>query len=161
MTDVEETMLPGVGIRQDFQTAAGRRIGVIVHHAGYRELLIYDDRDPDQCREVLRIDEHEAHTLAEMLGAAHVHPGADTAVQSVGGITIDWMPIARGSAFDGRTIGELALRERTGVTVVALIRDGRTMASPGPDDQLRAGDTAVVAGPPDAVARAFALLHDG
>lgn len=160
MTDVEETKLPGVGVRHVFQTASGRRVGVILHHAGHRELLIYDDRDPDLCRATLRIDEHEAHTLAEMLGASRVHASVDALRQSVEGVTIDWMPIDAGSRFAGRTIGELELRHRTGVTIIALMRNGSTIPSPGPDQRLEIDDTAVIVGAPDAVARAFALLHD-
>lgn len=161
MTDVEETLLPGVGIRHDFQTASGRRVGVIVHHSGRRELLIYDDRDPDLCRETLRIDEREALTLGEMLGAAQVQQANVEALQqSVEGLTIDWLQIDAGSSFAGRTIGDLGLRERTGITVIAVIRDEVPLPSPGPDVRLEPGDTAVVVGSRDAIGRAFALLHD-
>ena len=157
---MQETKLPGVGVRHDFETASGRRIGVIVHHGGHRELLVYDDRDPDVCRETLRIDEHEAHTLAEMLGAAQVQQSVESIKQSVEGVTIDWVPINGASEFAGRTIGETALRRRTGVTIIALVRAGRTIPAPGPEEELRAGDTAVVVGPPDGIALAFTKLRD-
>lgn len=160
MTDVQETKLPGVGVRHDFETASGRRVGVIVHHGGHRELLIYDDRDPDLCRETLRVDEHEAHTLAEMLGAAQVQESVEAIRQSVEGVTIDWLPIAGRSQVAGRTIGETELRRRTGVTIIALVRDGRTIPAPGPEQVLHTGDTAVVVGPPDGITRAFAQFHD-
>lgn len=160
MTDVQETKLPGVGVRHDFETASGRRIGVIVHHAGYRELLIYDDHDPDLCRETLRIDEHEAHTLAEMLGAAQVQERIDRLQQSIEGMTIDWLPIDADSAFVGQTIREMALRQRTGATIIALVRNDAAIPSPGPDERLNAGDTAVVVGGPAEISRAFALLRD-
>lgn len=160
MTDVHETKLPGVGVRHDFETASGRRVGVIVHHGGHRELLIYDDRDPDLCRETLRVDEHEAHTLAEMLGAAQVQESVEAIRQSVEGVTIDWLPISSRSHFAGQTIGDTQLRRRTGVTIIALLRDGQTIPAPGPDEQLLAGDTAVVVGSPDGIARAFAQFHD-
>ncbi len=160
MTDVKETKLPGVGVRHDFETSSGRRVGVIVHHAGHRELLLYDDRDPDVCRETLRIDEHEAHTLAEMLGASQVQESVDSLQQSVEGVTIDWLPVHEDSRFAGRTIGDLGLRRTTGITIIAVIRDGRTIPAPGPRQRLEAGDTAVVIGPPDGIALAFAQLHD-
>jgi TrkA domain protein len=159
VTDVRETKLPGVGVRHDFETASGKRVGVIVHHAGHRELLIYDDRDPDLCRETLRIDEHEAHALAEMLGATQVLESVETLRQSVEGVTIDWLPIDEASVFAGRTIGELELRRRTGVTIIAVIRGGRTMPTPGPELRLEADDTAVVVGPTEAIAQALSLLH--
>lgn len=159
MTDVEETRLPGVGVRHDFETSSGRRVGVIAHHAGHRELLVYDEQDPDACRESVRLSEHDAHTLAGMLGAATVKDRVDAIQQSVEGLTIDWIPIRQRSACAGRTIGETELRRRTGVTIVAIIRDGTTLPSPGPEQRLELGDTAVVVGTPMGITKAFAQLQ--
>lgn len=160
MTDVQETKLPGVGVRHDFVTSGGRRIGVINHHAGHRELLIYDDRDPDVCRETLRIDEHEAHTLAEMLGAAQVQERATAVEQSIEGMLIDWLAIDAGSPVAGQTIGALGLRQRTGASIIAVIREHETIPSPGPEEQIDEGDTIVVVGDADDIARTSTLLHD-
>lgn len=159
MTDVQETKLPGVGVRHDFETRTGRRVGVIAHHTGQRELLVYDERDPDSCRETLRLDPDDAHTLAELLGAAHVESQIESLRQSVHGLAIDWIDIHGRSAAAERTIGELGLRQRTGVTLIALVRGGEVVPSPGPDERLHADDTAVVVGVPDGIARAFALLR--
>ena len=49
MADVRETKLPGVGVRHEFTTADGTDIGVLVHHDGRREILVYDSDDPDAC----------------------------------------------------------------------------------------------------------------
>lgn len=159
MSDVQETRLPGVGVRHDFETRTGRRVGVIAHHAGHRELLVYDERDPDRCRETVRLNEHDAHTLAELLGAAQVKTSVDAIQQSVEGLTIDWIPIRARSAAAGRTIGEMQLRERTGVTIIAVIRDGETVPSPGPDQTLDSDATAVVVGTPEKIAEAFTVLQ--
>lgn len=159
MTDVHETRLPGVGVRHDFETRAGRRVGVIAHHAGQRELLVYDERDPDRCRETVRLDAHDAHTLAELLGAAHVESQLAALQQSIEGLTIDWVPIRAASAAAGQTIGVMQLRERTGVTIIAIVRDGDVVPSPGADEQLLAGDTAVVVGTSERIGRAFAVLQ--
>ncbi len=40
----------------------------------------------------------------------------------------------------GRTLGEVDLRAQTGVTVMAIRRDGRTVSSPGADFRLESGD---------------------
>jgi TrkA domain protein len=154
VTEVRETRLPGVGVRHDFETGAGRRIGVIVHHSGHRDLLVYDDADDDRCRENLRIDEAEAHALAEMLGATRVASSVDDIRQNIEGLAIDWLPIREAGVANGATIGDLDLRQRTGVTIVAVLRDGTTHPSPGPEQRLLAGDTAVVVGLPDQIAQA-------
>jgi hypothetical protein len=40
MEEVSETKLPGVGVRYDFVTAAGQRIGVLVHRTRVRKSRI-------------------------------------------------------------------------------------------------------------------------
>src|SRR6266540_2111426 len=64
--DVNETPLPGVGLRYDFTTRSGRQVGVVSHRSGRRDLLVYDRKDPDTCTEVVQLTEEEADTLAEM-----------------------------------------------------------------------------------------------
>ena len=54
--DLEETKLPGVGLRHDFTTARGRRVGVISTRGGDRELLLYSRDDPDACHAVVDLD---------------------------------------------------------------------------------------------------------
>ncbi|HEV2819502.1 MAG TPA: hypothetical protein VGW11_03250 [Solirubrobacteraceae bacterium] len=68
MTHIERTRLQGIGVRHDFTVADGTRIGMITYDAGGRELLLYDQRDPDECRASLALDEDDARTLAELLG---------------------------------------------------------------------------------------------
>lgn len=72
MTDLDETLLPGVGVRHDFVTATGARIGVVTRRDGRRELLVYDERDPDACRASVSLDEDDAHALADLLGGSQI-----------------------------------------------------------------------------------------
>ena len=158
MAEIEETQLPGVGVRHDFVTQHGIRIGVIAHRSGHRELLVYDQRDPDACRDVVRLEEDDTRALAELLGGSHV-TATLARVQSVEGLTIDWLPVEPGAACAGSQIGHSDLRERTGVSIVAVVRDGQTVASPAPDYRLQPGDTAVAIGTPEGIREAFALLR--
>jgi TrkA domain protein len=160
MTDVEETKLPGIGVRHDFATGSGRRVGVIVHRSGDRELLIYDEDDPDATREAVRLNQADAHTLGDLLGVARLKDRVDEVVhQSIEGLNIDWVPVREGSGAAGCTIGDLEMRRRTGATIVAVIRGRQTHASPGPDFDLAARDTAVIVGTEDGVADAITLLQ--
>ena len=47
MADIEETELPGVGVRREFTTRAGMRLGVIQTRSGRRDLLLFDLDVPD------------------------------------------------------------------------------------------------------------------
>jgi Trk K+ transport system NAD-binding subunit len=54
-------------------------------------------------------------------------------------------------ALVGQTLGQADVRARTGCTVIAVERDGRTVTSFGADLRIESGDTLVVAGDDDAV----------
>jgi TrkA domain protein len=56
-------------------------------------------------------------------------------------------------------LAELNIRGQTGVSVVAVIRDGETFPSPGPDFRLQDGDTAVVVGTPEGIRKTFEILQ--
>lgn len=162
MPDVTETLLPGLGVRHDFTTGQGEQVGVIVLRSGRREVVLYDPIDPDRPKATLRLDADESRTLAELLGASQVSQ-ALTALQQIEGIAIDWLNVEAGSACAGRSIGDAALRTRTGVSIVAIIHAGgqRTTPAPGPEAVLRAGDVAVAVGTPEGLAQAFELLQRG
>jgi TrkA domain protein len=160
--EVTETLLPGLGVRHDFTTSQGEQLAVLVLRSGRRELVVYDAHDPDSARATLRLDSDDARTLAELLGATQVSQSI-TELQQIEGIAIDWLEVSAGSPFAGRTIGDAALRTRTGVSIVAIIRDGgrSTVPAPGPDEPLRAGDVAVAVGTAEGLASAFHLLQQG
>lgn len=159
MTRIEETNLPGVGVRHDFLTRAGARVGVINHRTGRRELLIYSEGDPDACSEVLRLEEDEGHSLADLLGGSTVAEHVHNVQQQVEGLTIDWLRVAPSSAAADRPIMEAAARQKTGAFIVAVIRDGETIPAPGGTFQLQAGDTAVVIGTSEGIANLSAVLQ--
>jgi len=69
---IEETPLPGVGVRHDFTTTAGTRIGMVTFRTGERELVIYDEEDPDRAGATLRLAEDDARALADLLGGSQV-----------------------------------------------------------------------------------------
>jgi TrkA domain protein len=143
--DITETALPGVGLRHDFTTRAGRQLGVVTHRTGRRDLLVYDRGDPDRCQEVIQLTDDEADALAELLGAARLVEHL-ARLQQVEGLAIDWLEIRAGSPYDGGTIGDTQARSRTGVSIVAILRGDRAIPAPSPQERLAAGDTLVVVG---------------
>ena len=74
---------PGVGVKLEFTTEEGRIVGVLVHRDGRREILIYDDDDPDACSSSLELTAADTRTMSELLGGStgdrsgHGRPAAD------------------------------------------------------------------------------------
>lgn len=156
---IEETQLPGVGVRHEFSTDNGERIGVITHHSGQRDMLVYDKDDPDICRLSLRMTEQEAGQLGRLLGASEVAKTFANLAQDVAGLSIDWIPIRSDWECNGRTIEAVGMRQKTGVTIIAVIRNGQTIPSPGPDFQLWSGDTVVIIGTSADIQKAYDEMH--
>lgn len=79
MGDVEQTPLPGVGIRYDFATGSGRRIGLVVHRDDTVELLVYAEDDPDEVATSVELEPQDRTTLVELLASPPGgNPGART-----------------------------------------------------------------------------------
>jgi TrkA domain protein len=160
MERINETRLPGLGIRHDFECDTGDRVGVISHHGGRRELVIYRTDDPDRVAHSVVLDADEAHSLADILGGTSVTHSFDDLRQNIAGLAIDWLPVVEGSPAAGQAIGATQLRTRTGVSIVALMRGDRPIPAPEPDEVLQVGDTAVVVGTDDGINAAAHLLSD-
>jgi TrkA domain protein len=156
--DIQETTLPGVGLRHEFTTRAGRQLGVVTHRTGRRDLLVYDRDDPDACQEVVQLTDEEADALAELLGAARLVQHLAGVTQRIEGLAIDWLPIRADSPYAGGTIADTQARSRTGVSIVAILRGDGAVPAPAPDAGLEPGDTLVVVGTAQGIKELSRLL---
>jgi TrkA domain protein len=157
--NVEVTPLPGIGVRKDFALRNGRRIGVVTHRDGKIDLIVSKSDDPDACLAELPLTADEAGALANLLGAPQLVAQLREEHRDLPGIHTRQIPV--GAPFDGRTLGDTALRTRTGVSVVAVMRAGQVHASPTPDFTLTAGDLAVTVGTSEGLDSAVKILKRG
>jgi TrkA domain protein len=160
MSRIEETKLPGVGIRFDFITQHGQRVGVVHHRGGRREIFICPPEDPDTALMVLDLSDDDVHTLADVLGVSPVIEEISQ-LQQVEGLAMDWLPIEPGSAYAGKTIGDARIRTRTGVSVVAVIRGDDPFPAPGPEFRFEADDITVVVGTAHGIEGVKTIFSDG
>jgi TrkA domain protein len=162
MVDVKRVKLPGVGVLHTFVTDGGGKVGVITHRAGSSDLITFSDaEDGSKATKVaLRLDDDEAHTLAELLGGTRITESL-TNLDSIPGLTIDWFHVDYEDYIAGQTLGDLGMVGIVGVTVVAVVRG--ESANPAPDEHFKVfpGDTLVAAGSPEKVAKAFMYFRTG
>jgi TrkA domain protein len=147
MPEIEETLLPGVGVRHEFTSDGGERVVLVTHRTGRRELAIYDRDDPDLRRAVVHLSVDDTTALGELIGASHVSETVRR-VQQLEGVAMDWVTVAPESPAVGASIGEGAFRTRTGASIVAIVRGESTIAAPGPEARFAAGDVVVAVGTP-------------
>lgn len=157
MTEIDETELPGIGLRREFTTHGGLRLGVIANRTGSRDLLLYDGADPDVCRSVVPLDDRDSEVLADLLGGDRVRDAAETLL-NIEGLAIDWLSIDPESDLAGRRIEESEIRSRTGATIAAVIDEEHSVPGPGPEAVLPPGGVVVAVGSADAVKALAALL---
>ncbi|HLK11741.1 MAG TPA: cation:proton antiporter [Candidatus Binatia bacterium] len=83
---------------------------------------------------------------------------AETRRIVMGGI-LESAQVMPGSAAAGRTLGEIALRRRTGANVLSVVKNGAPQPTPDGSTRLDAGDLVVLYGPHEAIDRALELLE--
>lgn len=159
MPRIEETALPGVGRRFDFDAEYGKRIGVITHRDGKREVFVASKEDPDACAQAIVLTEAEAEAVADMLGGSTVTRKVITLTNEIEGLAMDWITLEDSSPFHERPLGETMLRTHTGASIVAIVRQGQAIPAPGPQDILQRGDVLVVVGTAAGVVRAERYLN--
>jgi TrkA domain protein len=150
--EITETKLPGIGMRHDFMTESGRRIGVVSHRDGQRDLVMFSKEDPDSCSQVLQMSSAEADALAQVLGSGRIVEKLASLSDQISSLATGKVRVPHGSRYDGRSLGATKARTRTGSSVVALLRDTVVIPSPGPEAALHGGDTLVVVGTPEGIA---------
>lgn len=74
-------------------------------------------------------------------------------------IAVETVELEDGAEALGSHPASLRLRERTGVTVVAVLRGGKGIYDPDPEFRFRTGDTVVMVGTPDALRTALPLFR--
>ncbi|WP_284977384.1 cation:proton antiporter regulatory subunit [Arthrobacter sp. efr-133-TYG-104] len=159
--NVEETELPGLGIRKDFVTASGRRIGVVELREGETQLFVSTWDDPDTCQASIPLTADEAAALGNLLGGQHIAMRLAEAHREVPGIVTRQFSITPDSPFADQAMGKAQIRTRSGVSIVAIMREGEVVPSPAPDVVLHTGDLLVAVGTQEGLDSAAGILRNG
>jgi TrkA domain protein len=145
--EMRQTRLPGVGTKFSFVTAHGASTAVIQHVDGTRELYVFRRRGDDEPAVVLQLEDDEARQLGAVLGGAYERPKIVEELEMVfGELAIEWVPVPSESPAIGRTLAECGFRARTGITVIAILREPEAVVGAQPNDRIERGDTLVTVG---------------
>jgi TrkA domain protein len=146
-TELVETRLPGVGVKYTCLTAHGARVTVILHNDGMREIYHFRHADDDEPQAVIRLEDDEARQLGAVIGGAYDRPKiVEDLEMAFGDLAIEWIPVPDSSPAIGRTLAECAFRARTGITIIAILREPEPVTGAQPTDVIQRGDTLVTVG---------------
>ena len=143
---IERVDLPGLGVRTDVVTAGGRRLSVVSHRSGERDLALFDVDDPDSCSASIPLTDDEAAALAELLGASVTLSRLRGLGSSTNGLFTEEITVPFDSPFVGHPMGDTKARTLTGSSIVAIARGDSIIPSPGPETVLEHGDVLVAVG---------------
>lgn len=148
MSLFRETDLPGVGKKISCVTHSKENIALIIHHDGKRELYIMN-KDGEPMASVTLFDE-EARRLGAFLSGVMYKPKAIEQLElALEGVKIDWFKLDEQSPVIGKNLGGLAIRRRTQVSIIAVLRNETFIPNPSSEFVFEAGDTCVVIGKPE------------
>jgi TrkA domain protein len=146
-TELRETRLPGVGVKYSFSPAHGGRLALILHTDGLREIYFFRRTADEEPCAVIALDDDEARQLGAVLGGAYERPKiVEELEMALGELAIEWVPVPDGSPAIGRTLAECGFRARTGITIIAILREPEPVTGAQPTDVIQQGDTLVTVG---------------
>ncbi len=156
---IYETDLPGVGKKFEVELEGDERLVIVTHNTGKREVFRKEDEDADS-EKLFELPDRLARTVGTILEGAYFQPiQSDTVETMLADDTfLEWYSASTGGEIVGQTLAEASVRDRTGVSVIAIQRGEEVFAPPDPTAMVEAGDTLVVVGTKEACAAFEALL---
>ena len=155
---IREVELPGVGKKYTLDTQAKGQLVIVLHQSGKREIYHFAKGKtvPD---EMIALTAEEAQHVGGILSQTYFQAAPDPSTALVmKELTLEWQSLPSGHPMTGKTIEELAVRKRTGATIVAVLRAGKAIINPEPGEQLRAEDTLMFIGNADQVKKFLATF---
>ena len=145
--DLRETRLPGIGVKYTFRLDTGGRLAVILHNDGRRELYYFRRADADEPTAVIELHDDEARQLGAIIGGAYERPKiVEELEMALGELLIEWVPVPDTSPWIGKTLAESGFRQKTGITIIAILREPEPVAGAQPGDVIQQGDPLVTVG---------------
>ena len=151
---------PGSACCTPSRRTTAARSAVVAHRTGTSDLVSSPTATTTTARRSpLRLDEDEAHTLAELLGGTRIIESI-VDLDDLPGVPIDWFTVDYDDAI-ARTDHRRGARRRAGVAIVAVVRGDYAHSAPNADFVVHEADSLVAAGPAQGIDALFRALRDG
>ncbi|WP_224448227.1 cation:proton antiporter regulatory subunit [Haloprofundus salilacus] len=148
---VYESDLPGVGKKFEVELNDGSQLVIVIHNTGKRELFLRESPDSDS-EKLFELSDRLSRQVGTIMEGAYFQPIRTETIDTVlsDETLIEWVKLTADSPLVGKTLAESEVRQRIGVSVVAVQRDDETISNPGADFAAEEGDILVVIGGQDA-----------
>lgn len=96
-------------------------------------------------KNVIMVEEIAGRRLAKSLTKPEIVAFIDFATKT-GDASLESLTVDKGAKIANKKVKDLRIKEKIGVSIVAILREGKVIANVGPEDDIREGDTIVVIG---------------
>ena len=111
---------------------------------------------------MVRLNDDEARQLGAILAGVVYRPHLVHDLElALKDLVMEWIELPAKSPIVGLTVATCRIRSTTGATIVAILREKGSLATPHPDEVLRAGDTLVIIGRPETFKDIRKLVDEG
>lgn len=144
---VYETDLPGVGKKFEIDLDGEAQLIIVIHNTGKRELFFRQTPDTDS-EKLVELSDKLARQVGTIMEGAYFQPIRDDEISTVldENTIIEWAKVTAESDLVGKTLVESGIRQRTGVSIIAIQRGNETIQNPPPDVTIKENDTLVSIG---------------
>lgn len=145
---IRSTELPGIGTKYELETEKGDKIAIVFMDSSVQ---LYVLEKGGQCS-AAELNAWEARRLGSILTGAIIEAeeeAVEVAFSALSDLRISIHTYIVNKNLAGKSIGELAIRRRTGVTIIAVSRKGRNIINPPPSFSFEQGDVLVAIGEHD------------
>ncbi|MFD1564979.1 cation:proton antiporter regulatory subunit [Haloarchaeobius amylolyticus] len=159
---IYESDLPGVGKKFEVELEDDSRLVIVTHNTGKREVYLKPNADADGDK-LFEVSDRLARKIGTILEGAYFQPVQTEAVETMlsDETYLEWYTVTESAEIAGQNLAEADVRDRTGVSIVAIQRGDELISPPTPETVLEVGDTLVVVGDREDCTQFEALLGDG
>ncbi|MDD4898172.1 MAG: TrkA C-terminal domain-containing protein [Methanocellales archaeon] len=139
--------LPEIGTKYEIESPKRDKVAVIFLTTGEVELYVLEAGADKPS--VTRLTSEEARRVGSILTGAllTIEPeDVEVSFSEISDLRINIHVCQITKVVVGKSIEELAIRKKTGITIIALSRRGRSIISPPPETVFEEGDLIVVIG---------------
>jgi len=139
--------LPEIGTKYEIESPKGDKVAVIFLTTG--EIALYVLEAGAEKPSVTRLTAEEARRVGSVLTGAMLtieHEDVEVSFSEISDLRINIHICPVTKYVIGKSIEDLAIRKKTGVTIIAVSRRGQSIISPPPEMVLEDGDLIVVIG---------------
>ena len=158
---IYESDLPGVGKKFEVELEDDSRLVIVTHNTGKREVYLKADPDADGDK-LFELSDRLARKVGTILEGAYFQPVQAEAVETMlsDDTYLEWYNVTDTADIAGQSLEEANVRDRTGVSIIAIQRGDDLISPPTPETVLEVDDTLVVVGDRDDCAEFETLLGE-